>query len=179
MYMMDQEKKERKRLAWDMKQKSWHILKCFLWAEHFLYLLKFLEFGLFCTLFADTISLSGLVLDKIDFAEQRESSVSIKARALWSSAQNIKHGQFQSAWSPTVSYLNAQFFHLISRAFGLRLLRTADICSTPGHKPMSNIWLQAMFADQSVLVNKGWDNLSIINKVKIFRPHQVFNPDAR
>lgn len=123
---------------------------------------------------------NGLVLDKIDFAEQRESSVSIKARALWSSAQNIKHGQFQlSAWSLTVSYLNAQFFHIISRAFGWRLLRSADMCSTPGHKPMSNIWLQAMFADQSVLVNKSWNNLSVINKVKLFRPHQVFNPDAR
>lgn len=121
-----------------------------------------------------------LVLDKIDFAEQRESNVSIKARALWSSAQNIKHGQFQlSAWSPTVSYLNAQFFHIISLAFGWRLLRTADMCSTPGHKPMSNVWLLVMLADQSVLVHKGQENLSVINKVKWIWPHQVFNPDAR
>lgn len=117
-----------------------------------------------------------LVLDKIDFAEQRESNVSRKNSALWSSAQNIKHGQFQlSAWSPTVSYLNAQFFHIISLAFGWRSLR----CSTPGHKPMSNIWLLIMLAGQSGLVHTGQENLSVINKVKWIWPHQVFNPDAR
>lgn len=124
---------------------------------------------------------NGLVLNKTDFAEQRESNVSIKDRALWNSAQNIKHGQFQlSVWSPTISYTNAQLFHVISCPLGWRLSRAADLCSTLGHKPMSNVCLLGILADRCVLVHKGRDNLSVINnKVKWIWPHQVYNSDAR
>ncbi len=144
MYMTDQGfAKERKWIDWDVKQKRCHILKSFFEQKN-MFCTPSSSWSLVCSAHCTLTPYlwNGLVLDKIDFAEQRESSVSIKARALWSSAQNIKHGQFQlSAWSPTVSYLNAQVFRIISCAFGWRLLRTADMCSTPGHKPVSNVWL--------------------------------------